>query len=434
MLKDSVLIANKIPTNPLERRTIISQKNRRTYISALLGNLFEHYDTALYGLLAPFLAPYFFPHQDPITALLMAYALIPLGMIARPLGALVLGYIGDKLGRTTALSYSLFGMALTSLAMAFCPTFEQAGILSPIFLTLTRIISNFLSAGESMGGAIYVLENSPEKKHDWLSGLYNASTMGGIVLASLGVTVLCSLSIVETSWRYLFVMGSITALYGFYLRRSSNEEVLLKRDTYNILLVLKKHWIPFTQIFFASGFSYATYSIAFLLSNGLVPLITSHSAAEMAHMNFALLIIDLITLPLFGYLAGKWGREKIMLGASLFILLSSVPLFSLLSGAGLITIFLIRLVVVLSGVAFAAPFHAWAQDKIESPYRYQLISLAYALGSQIIGGPTAAVSLWIYKNTGTPIFASLYWMVIALPVSAMLIRNLYKRLLNPSSV
>ena len=410
----------KTLTSPSGKPTTTSSKQ---VVSALLGNMFEHYDTALYGLLSPFLAPLFFPQQDPIVSLLLAYALIPLGMMARPLGAWVIGSIGDKYGRTRALSYSLFGMALVSLFMAICPTFEQAGFYSPLFLGINRILSNFLSAGESMGGAIYILENTPEKKHDWLSGLYNSSTMGGIVIASIGVSILCSFSMIESGWRILYALGCITGFYGFYLRKQAEIKApLIKRK--NSLAIIKENFRPFFKIFLASGFSYANYSIAFLLTSGLIPLISSYTAAEMANMNSALLAIDLFLLPVFGWLAARYSREKIMLFAALSIAITSLPLFAFLSEMDLTLIFIIRTFIVIYGVAFSAPFHAWAQAQVPNEHRYFLISLAYALGSQIIGGPTALISLWLFKVGGTAPFASIYWLFLSLGISFFLFRQM----------
>lgn len=413
-------MSSKTLTNPSERPTTTSNKQ---VVSALLGNMFEHYDTALYGLLSPFLAPLFFPQQDPIVSLLLAYALIPLGMMARPIGAWVIGYVGDKYGRTHALSYSLFGMALVSLFMAICPTFEQAGFYSPLFLGINRVLSNFLSAGESMGGAIYILENTHEKKHDWLSGLYNSSTMGGIVIASIGVSILCSFSLIENGWRVLYALGCITGFYGFYLRKQM-AVTIKKVKRKNSLSIIKENFIPFFKLFLASGFSYANYSIAFLLTNGLIPLITSHSAEEMANMNSALLAIDLFLLPVFGWLASRYSREKIMLFAAVSIAITSLPLFSLLSEMDLTLIFIARTIIVIFGVAFSAPFHAWAQAQVPNEHRYFLISLAYALGSQIIGGPTALVSLWLYKTGGSALFASIYWLSLSLGISFFLYKEL----------
>ena len=117
---------------------------RLQFLVVFLGNLFEHYDLALYSLLAPFFAALFFPKESYLSSLISTYAIIPIAMISRPLGALVFGYIGDYYGRRTALSLSLFGLAITSFFLACAPTFQQIGILAPLYLTVGRLFQNFL--------------------------------------------------------------------------------------------------------------------------------------------------------------------------------------------------------------------------------------------------------------------------------------------------
>ena len=133
----------------------MSRSSRLQLWNACLGNLFEHYDTALFGFLSPFLAPLMFPRHEPITALILTYAIIPLGMLARPLGSLVFGYIGDVYGRREALSLTLMGMAVISGAMALIPVSREPGMLAPLLFFLGRALQNFLSGGETMGGAIF---------------------------------------------------------------------------------------------------------------------------------------------------------------------------------------------------------------------------------------------------------------------------------------
>ncbi|HEV8050901.1 MAG TPA: MFS transporter, partial [Parachlamydiaceae bacterium] len=130
--------------------------------STCLGNFFEHYDTTLYAFLAPFLAPLIFPQADQITGLILMYAIIPFGMLARPLGAFVFGYIGDNYGRQRALFFTLAGMSLVTGCIALSPTYSQAGMIAPLIFCLGRMVQNFFAAGEAMGGAIYLLENSEE--------------------------------------------------------------------------------------------------------------------------------------------------------------------------------------------------------------------------------------------------------------------------------
>ncbi|MES2344598.1 MAG: MFS transporter [Chlamydiota bacterium] len=385
--------------------------------SACLGNLFEHYDTALYGFLSPFLAPLFFPNKDPITALILTYAIIPLGMLARPFGALVFGKIGDIYGRQHALFLSLSGMALISLGIAICPTYAQAGILAPLLLCLSKILQNFLAAGEIMGGAIFLLENSPKKKHDLLSSLYNASTIGGILLASAAVFCLSYFHKVEEGWRLLYLFGSITALFGCFVRKKLPQDTTIREPSFLLTNIAQTLWrmrAPLCMIALTSGFSYATYSMSLILMNGFVPLVSSLTKESMLALNSLLLVLDFATLPLFGWLASKMQRQKLMLYSSLMVVITALPLSMFLSGAHLLTVILVRLCFVLFGVAFFAPFHAWAQDLIPKTHRYLIISFGYSLGSQLLGGPTAAISLWIFKKTGIVSSISWYWAMLGL--------------------
>lgn len=383
--------------------------SRRQLWSACLGNFFEHYDTALFGFLSPFLAPLIFPQQEPLVALILTYAMIPLGMIARPIGALVFGVIGDRRGREQALFFSLGGMALISLGIAFSPTYAQAGLASPLLFCLGRVMQNFLAAGETMGGAIFLLEHTPEKRHDMLSGFYSATTIGGILLASGGVAMLGYFQVIETGWRILYLIGCGTALFAFIIR---GQPVVKTSRTFSLNL-FKSQWKPLIWIAVCSGFAYANYSLALVLINGFVPLISSITKEQMMSINTLLLIFDFCTLPLFGWLASKTSREKVMFAASLTVVITGIPLFLLLPHVSLIGVIGIRICLVLFGVAFFAPFHAWAQQLVHPQYRYGVISFGYAIGSQLLGGPTAALSLWLFKQTGMAVSVCWYWVALA---------------------
>jgi len=385
-----------------------------------LGNLFEHYDTALFGFLSPFLAPLIFPGQDPLTALLLTYAIIPFGMFARPLGSLVFGYIGDVYGRNRALSLTLTGMAFVSGGMALIPSYTYIGVLAPILFCLGRALQNFLSGGESVGGAIFLLENAPEEKHDMLSSLYNVSTIGGYLLASFGVYILSQSMQVNPGWRLLYAFGCITALFGCLMRRQtypSPAPMKVSQSFFSFRKTVWTHRKPFLCIVITAGFSYATYSIAFILLNGFIPLVSPLTKTEMMAINSYLLIFDFCALPFFGYLSSKISREIVMLVSALGTTLLAIPLCMCLEGAPLPSIIGIRVCFVIAGVAFCAPFHAWAQQLIPPEHRYTVISFGYAIGSQVIGGPTAAISLWCFQQTKIVASVSWYWVVLAMASS-----------------
>lgn len=389
--------------------------------NAYIGNLFEHYDTALFGLLSPFLAPLIFPQHDPISALILTYAMIPLGIVSRPIGSLVFGWIGDRYGRNQALFLTLSGMAVVSGMIALSPTYNQVGFFAPLIFCVGRVLQNFFAAGETMGGALLLLENASAKQHDLLSGLYNASTMGGYLLASLFVFWLSQCDWIDPGWRFLYLGGCITVLFGIVARRAHSTwpDSKVSGSIFSVCWMYRKVLI---YIAICSGFGAACYSVAFVLLNGLLPLVSPVTKREIMELNTYLVLLDFLALPFFGWVASKISREKLMLAAALSAVALALPLFFLLEGASVFGILVVRISFVMIGVAFFAPFQAWAGSLIPSHARYTVLSLGYALGSQILGSPTAVFSLWCFQKTGSVLSVAWYWMALGIASSISLAR------------
>jgi len=395
----------------------------RNRVAGVVGNFLEHYDNALFGLLAPFIAPLFFANTDPVTGLIYTYGMLPLGFFTRPLGALFFGVIGDRFGRRQALISSLFGMAVVTIGMGCLPVYQDVGLFAPVLLAVGRMLQSFCAAGELAGGAIFVLEHTPPIKRGFASGCYDASTVGGILLASALVTWMSARGQIDTEWRVLFWFGGMTAILGLILRWMTIDEPKLDGSEPAIrgLLPLKNYSRALVAIIFASGFGYTTYSLAFTLMTGYIPLITSFSKADVMQLNTVLLMLDLCLLPLFGYLSMKIGKERQMVMAALASAVVAIPLFSMLDGASLGLVVGVRCAIVLLGVTFAAPYYAWAIEQVPVKHRYLLLSFGGALGSQLIGMPTSAVCLWLYKMVGWSGVPGIYLMCVGLAAAAIVV-------------
>lgn len=393
----------------------------RDRLAGVIGNLLEHYDSALFGLLAPFIAPLFFEQKDPITALILTYMIFALGIFTRPLGSLFFGWIGDRYGGRQALFYSLLGMALVTMGMGLLPIYREIGIVAPILLAVGRMLQSFCAAGEAVGGAIFVLEHTTQSKRGLISSLYGSSTIGGILIASALVTFMSSKGYIQENWRLLFWGGGITAVLGLCLRLAAKDGAefvkTVERPKENWFFLLGKHRAAFLSIILASGFSYVTYSLAFTLMNGYIPLVTTLSKTDVMKVNTLLLVLDMILLPCFGYLANKWGKERVMLAGVISSIAGAVPLFALLDQATLTTVIGVRLAIMVCGVAFAAPYYAWAIEQIPASHRYRIVSLGGALGTQLIGAPTSAICLWLYKVSGWCAAPGLYLIAAGLGAS-----------------
>lgn len=409
--------------------------------NGLLGNCLAHYDKALFSLLAPVIAPLLFRQQDPLTALILTYSLLTVSIVARPMGALFFGWLCDYAGRIQALCYSLTGIAVATLAMGSLAMICQLGTLSPFWMLLIRAVQSFCAAGESTNGAIFVLEQTPAAKQNGMSSYYDAAATAGWLLASALVALLTEWGHLDTHWPWLCVLGGFVGLYGLKLRGQalifpskpaifSKESTPLSKVSLLAFLRIKQQRVAFFALIAAAGFSYTTYTVAFMLMNGYIPLISQINLKTIAWMNVLLISLDIVLSPCFGYLANRWGHRRQMLWAAIAMMISGVPIFYLLQQASLLTVTISRLLIVALGIAFAATYHAWAQTLVPAEARGRVISLAYALGSQLIGVPSAAVSLWLYQKT-TWVGAPAFYLVLAAMAAAFAV-NTAKPILNPS--
>jgi len=391
----------------------------KNFWAGIVGNVCHYYNEALFGLLAPFIAPTFFPNVSTVYALILTYAIMPLGLLSRPLGAIVFGFIGDKFGRKKSIFLSLLGMALATMAMGVTSSF--------VFLSIAKTLQSFFAAGEITGGAIFVLENFPEKKRSFLSSLYDASSIFGILFASLAVTLLAYFGNVTLQWRYLPFFGVFMIIIGLITRASAEEPQNTSRwENEKIFEVVKKYSKPLGAIILVSGFSYINYFLALTLMNGYLPLVSTISKTNATNINTALLTLDMFLLPIFGILAQKFSKERIMMIGIFAGILAYIPLFSILSQATLLTSVIVRIIFVLIGVCFAAPLHHWTQSLVPAAYKFTIVALGYTIGAELIGTPTLAISVWLFKKTGLVCAPALYAVAIAIP-TAFVIRKISSR-------
>ncbi len=363
----------------------------RRYFSATLGNLLKHYDQAIYSCLIPFLAPLFFPHEDPVYSLLAAYALLPLGLIAKPLGAYVFGKMGDKWGRKITLSVSLLGMGLSTGGIGCLPSFEEVGVLAPCLLTFLRLLQNFFAAGETVGGALFLLEQTPKERRGFVSSLFDASGMLGIFAAALGVSFLG-----KAYWRELFWLGAFSGVIGLILRKKiSEQKVFIAQEKWT-----PSDWKAMASIAAVSGFSYANYYLLSTFLNGFLPLVSRVSLEEALSLQSFLLAVDFFLLPCFGWLSLKISKEKLIFTATVFGAILSYPLFLCLDGAGVWIAGAVRIAFTVIGVLLAAPYYAWAMERTSEAKRFRICSMGSAIGSKLIGSPVPVIGLWLYHQTG----------------------------------
>lgn len=398
-------------------RLFQSQLSKRLFFAGVIGNIVEHYDTALYGFLAPAIAPLFFPNSDPVVSLILTYALMANSIVTKLLGTLCFSYIQRQYDEKTSLFISLSGMACTTFCMGLVPCFDSIGIWAPLSLACIRALQAFFAAGDHAIAPLWILKNQHPNYRSRMNSIYQSSTVFGILLASLTATLCSFYPTSQQSWRWAFLIGAFTGLVGLFIRFGLPNNPEPKHLTLNntpLLQSLYTNRYGLMRIAFASGVTNLTYAIPFVFLNGFIPQITSISHAEMMSINTMLLVLDMALLPFFGYCADRFGHFQTLLLSSGLLAVTIVPLFGLLPQADLWIVSSVRIWIVLLGLAFLAPLHTWFLQQFEEKNRYLLIGIGYNLGGEFFGKSASAICLWLWYSTQSTLVPALYITSIAI--------------------
>ena len=312
---------------------------KRVVIASSAGTAFEWYDFFIFGSLAPVISKVFFAGLNPTSALIAALALFAAGFAFRPLGALIFGVVGDKLGRKGAFLVTVSLMGGATFLIGLLPTYAQAGALGPVLLIILRILQGIALGGEYGGAAIYVAEHAPREKRGASTGWIQSSASFGL-LAALLIIVATRTSVGETAftewgWRVPFLMSSILLAISVWMRAKLAEspefaklqeegEVAQRplREAFGTWTNLRQVLIAFFGIMCAQG---AVWYFAFFYMQVFLERSLGLPAATK---DLLLIIMTVVSAPLyvyFGWLSDRLGRKPVMLGGMILALVLYFP-------------------------------------------------------------------------------------------------------------
>src|SRR3982751_676696 len=333
--------------------TIAEQPHRkpwsmaRVVIASSAGTAFEWYDFFIFGSLAPVISKVFFAGLDPTPALIAALALFAAGFAFRPLGALIFGVIGDRLGRKGAFLVTVSLMGTATFLIGFLPTYAQSGTLGPTLLIILRILQGIALGGEYGGAAIYVAEHAPNDKRGASTGWIQASASFGL-LAALLVIVATRTSVGEDrfldwGWRVPFLLSAILLTISVWMRaklaesphftKLKDENDLSRRplrEAFGTRKNLKRVLVAFFGIMCAQGAVW--YFTFFYMQVFLERSLGLPSQTK----DLLLIVMTVVSAPLyvyFGWLSDRIGRKPVMLGGMLLALFLYFPASHWIAGA-----------------------------------------------------------------------------------------------------
>lgn len=389
----------------------------RAIFTGSVGNLVEWYDWYAYAAFAIYFAPSFFPKGNPTAQLLDTAAIFAVGFLMRPVGGWLFGTIADRTGRKTAMTLSVLLMSLGSLMIAVAPTYQTAGLFSPILLLLARLLQGLSVGGEYGTSATYLSEISTPDKRGFYSSFQYVTLIGGQLIA-LGVQLVLQKVFLTPDqlhawgWRIPFVIGALLSLFALIIRRHMEETIAVKKGDEkrgSLKVLFNDHprailtVVGLTMGGTLAFYTYTTYMQKFLVN-------TVHLTKERSTvLTFWLMLIYACIQPLCGMLSDKIGRKPLLITFGVAGTLFTVPILTAVSHAGTeTTAFLLLLTALLIVSGYTSINAVVKAELFPAQVRALGVGLPYALTVAIFGGTAEYIALYCKKMGHEPWY---YWYV-----------------------
>jgi MFS family permease len=422
------------PSNSSDSGNVHRSNLFRAVIASTIGTSIEWYDFFLYSTVTGLVfAKEYFPNSDPLVGTLQAFLIYAVGFVARPVGAIIFGHYGDRIGRKAALVATLLLMGIATILVGFVPNYSQIGIWGAILLTFLRFVQGVGVGGEWGGSVLLAME--------WSKSLHNRGFIAswpqfgvpcGLFLSNLAVLVFSLVSGDQFhvwGWRIPFFLSAILVVIGLWIRLGILETPIfaklvaenkietapaievIKRQPKSIILSALARLTEQTPFYIYTAFIFA-FGVGFLkLSRDL-----------LLNSVIAFSIIELVTIPLAGYLSDRIGRKRMYLIGAAINFVVAFLFFGLLSTKNP---FFIVLAIALGAIAHSAvygPQAALIAEQFTPRMRYSGSSIGYQLASIIAGGPAPLIAAWLLATYKSAPPIALYLAICALIgfVAAML--------------
>jgi MHS family proline/betaine transporter-like MFS transporter len=404
-----------------------AQSATRTVLAGLVGNTLEWFDFAVYGYFASDIGRQFFPQSSPTAQLLLAFAVFALGFVARPIGGLVLGAVGDRIGRRALLVLSISLMGGATLLIGLLPTHETIGVAAPVLLVLLRLIQGFSLGGEFTGSMVYTTELASPAARGLVSSSAAAGVTLGFILGSGCAWVVNALldahEVAAWGWRIPFIASVLLLGFGWLLRRGLHETpqgVLAAASRPPLLASLRADWLPMLRAFGIIAMTNAAYYLMFTYVVERRSKQDGAAGADFLLVNTLSLIVVLFAKPLGGWLSDRVGRRRLMIGLTFAGILLILPgLWLTLHGTpgqfflGQVLLALpLGMSLGLQGALLVEIF----------PLRTRVTSMSFAYGTTLAltGGTAPLVSAWLAERLNQPLAPAFYIMLYGLIALALL--------------
>ncbi|NLT05777.1 MAG: MHS family MFS transporter [Solirubrobacterales bacterium] len=402
---------------------------RRNTLFGTLGAAMEWYDFTLYVFLAPVISKLFFPADDEIASLLATFGVFAAGYLMRPLGAAVLGNLGDTRGRKAALAISITMMGAGMVAIGLLPTEATIGVLAPILLVALRLVQGFSLGGEFSGSIVLLAESAEPRRRGFTTNLVQISTGSGFLLSS-GTVALLHLLLSDSQmesfgWRLPFFLGGALGALALFLlltrvtvpdKTEAPPEVPFKA-------LMRTERKPLALTFLLNGHQSLIYYVVATFVPTFVTSILDGPPEDGLAASALAAVVFMALCPPAGALSDRVGRRPVLAWSAAAMVVAGVPAFLLISEVALVAVIAGQLALMVLVVGFTAPALTTATELFSAPTRYSGVAVGYNLGATVFGGTAPMIATALIAITGTNLAPGILIAVASLLVLFVVART-----------
>lgn len=397
---------------------------RRSVAAGAVGVFVHWFDWAVYAYLATTIAAVFFPQQDRTAGLLSVFAVFAVSFGIRPIGALVLGPLGDRIGRRRTLSVVIFVMSGATLAIGLLPGYATLGVAAPILLVAARMVQGFAAGGEFGSAASFLAEYSPRHRRGFGVSWLEVGSLLGFLCASfvyfLLSTALTAEQLASWGWRIPFLIAAPLGIIGFVIRNKIEDtpDYLALARTDNIARhpmreLLRNHPRQLLQaaavmtMMHVPFYAVLTYMVTYQTDH------LGHDADTAALISTAVSLLALVLVPVFGRISDRTGRKPVLIGAGTALLVLALPAFLVMSGGSMVAAVVVPLGLGVILSAILGTYAVWSAEIFPTRVRQGGLSIAYNITAALFAGTVPYVMTVLISATGSTLVPAPYLMIAA---------------------
>jgi MHS family proline/betaine transporter-like MFS transporter len=370
------------------------------------------------------LAGLFFPSEDKIASMLATFGVFAIGFLMRPIGGAIFGHVGDRVGRQTALTYSVMLMAIPTFLLGLLPTHAQVGTLATVLLIILRLLQGTAVGGEYTSSVVFLVEQAPPNRRGFVGSWSVFGAIAGILLGSaVGALVtewVPAAAIAEWGWRIPFLLGLLVGIAGLIIRRHAFHEQATQTASPEphqqgspLLLALRTQWKEILQVIGLCLLNAVGFYTLFVYITTYFTKVNTLSLHAALDINTWSMVVLLIFIPISGILSDRFGRKPVLILSALGCLVLAYPLFSLLDQGdpNLIQAGQLCFAVLIGLFIGAGP--AAMVELFSLKARCSALSIGYNICLAIFGGTSPMVATYLIEATHDNLAPAYYIMAVA---------------------